>query len=704
MTSAQHLSALLATSIATFIIGVFVYFKNKKIHLNQIFALYSLSIATWSLGQGLHSIAPNITICLFWARLSHVGVVFIPTLFLHFVFTLLGILKNKRKILISAYFISSFFLFFNLFTKLYIPAAVPKFSLKYYIEPGFFYPFSVVFFAMCAVYGLYELFKALLRSAGIRHNQLKYLYWSSLFGYIGGGLNFLFVFDICIYPINPFLTYLVPLYVFVVAYAIIRYRLLDINVMITRATVFVFVYILVLGIPFLIAFKLLGKGLWLIPLALMAVMATAGPLIYQYLQRQTEQRLFREKFKTQQILIEATQKILREWNLKRLSGLTIHILTQVLKTDYSSIFLLNRTTNQYELSEQRGKGKKSYQVMLGQDNPLIRIIAKRKIPLVCEELERHYNDTTKLELKEILEQMEFIGSKVIIPCIIDSELVGFIGLGEKRSREMYMPEDLDTLSKLSDQLALTIKYAQFLKEREEIQAKLREADRLKAIYQMMASLNHELNNIFQKISVQSEMLGLGIIKDEEKLKLTANNVVDAVMLGKEVLSCFNQYKAKLKEPDGIFDVKETIETALLAFNERFQKASIKMNLDIPANLPKLQARAIFPLIFTNILYNSYYDLLEEKDPDKRFVFIKATKIENNTKLEITISDTGEDLTKFMDEKRAGYGEGELFPERGKLGGVNIFIIRLIVNEHPGASFSIEPHKDKGTTFRVIFPI
>lgn len=232
--------APLMTSFTTFLLAAFVYLKNRKGKTNRIFALYYLSITLWSFCQGLLFYAQNPqdkAMALLWARLLHCGVFFIPTLFVHFVLIFLDEIKRRKNVVALGYLIS-FFLLVICPTKLFIKDMVPKFSFIYIVEPGALYLVCLFFFVGYVSYGLYELFKASHTFSGIRANQTKYLFWGTLLGYMGGSINFLWVFNIRLYPLNPFGIYTVPLYVFVVAYPIVKHRLMDINVAITRGTVF----------------------------------------------------------------------------------------------------------------------------------------------------------------------------------------------------------------------------------------------------------------------------------------------------------------------------------------------------------------------------------------------------------------------------------------------------------------------------------
>jgi hypothetical protein len=148
------------------------------------------------------------------------------------------------------------------------------------------------------------------------------------------------------------------------AYAVVKYRLMDITIAFTRATIFIAVYTLVLGLPFAVAgwFKgaliaAVGPGWWMLPLGLMAFLATIGPFIYIYIDRRAEERLLREQHRYQETLKQASVGMTRIRNLRKLLDLITHIVTKTVKIGYAAIYLYNRQSDEFMLQVSRDKGR-----------------------------------------------------------------------------------------------------------------------------------------------------------------------------------------------------------------------------------------------------------------------------------------------------------------------------------------------------------
>jgi signal transduction histidine kinase len=227
--------ASLFTAVTTFTIGVFALFK-KEGKANKIFAVYSFSIAWWAFWQTFLITADTQQSAYLLARIMNIGVALIPIFFVHFTISFLGI-KDKKKFLAISYIIFIIFSILGTFkTSFFLSSASKVAFVRYYnTSVGFLYHIEIIAFVCWVLYGLFLLYREFKSSDGVRRNQLAYLFWPSLLGYIGGGANWLFVYNVYIPLLMPFGTYFVGFYVFAVAYAILKYQLMDIRVVIRKA-------------------------------------------------------------------------------------------------------------------------------------------------------------------------------------------------------------------------------------------------------------------------------------------------------------------------------------------------------------------------------------------------------------------------------------------------------------------------------------
>ena len=278
----QFSIAAFITFCATLFLGIFVFFYNRKSIINRIFCVYSFSIAEWSFFTAIHALTDSYKLSLFSAKIMHLGVPLIPVLFVRFCLAISNSYEKYRHELRAGYFLSIFFIITSFATPLIVSNVRPKLGYNYFMDGGPLYLLLIIFFSFYSLLGLHILLKTYLATSGNRRNQLKYLFWGSLLGYSFGTSAFMPVYNITTFP-YPFGGYAITIYVCITAYTIIKYRLMDINIAITRGAIFATVYTLVLGIPFGVGYRMLGQGPWIIPTSLMVVLATTGPYLYLFL-------------------------------------------------------------------------------------------------------------------------------------------------------------------------------------------------------------------------------------------------------------------------------------------------------------------------------------------------------------------------------------------------------------------------------------
>ena len=263
-------------------IGIFVYLKNKKNQINIFFCLFSIVIALWSVGSSLVNSIPDRSTAILVLRICYLFAIFLPSVYIHFIYLIAEERNNKNKVLRIVY-VLSLILFPFVFSRLFIKnLRVIEPSGFLISAPGPLYYIFIFFFGSGTYLGLKTLYKAMRNSKGDRYNQLKYVFISQLVALLAGYEYFSSVLNIKQFP--PLDDYILVVYFLIMAYAITKYRLLDINIALTRAGIFVFVYTLVLGIPFGLAgwgreglVSILGQNWFWAPMIILLVLATAGP-------------------------------------------------------------------------------------------------------------------------------------------------------------------------------------------------------------------------------------------------------------------------------------------------------------------------------------------------------------------------------------------------------------------------------------------
>ena len=222
------------TSLITLFFGLFVYFENPKRVENQTWLLFSVTITLWSFPFGQMISSSTYEAARFWAKLNHVGMIFIPVTSFHFVLAFLGRRTPRtQRILIGGYFLSGMFEFLSLSDRLY--EVGPTFYFQFYAG-GKWYPLFILMFVFFVSVCIYELLQGYRNGSGIKRDQILYIFLAFIVSNAGWTINFLPALDLKVYPIGQFL---VPLYMAFVGYAIVKYRLMDTSVVIKKGVVYI---------------------------------------------------------------------------------------------------------------------------------------------------------------------------------------------------------------------------------------------------------------------------------------------------------------------------------------------------------------------------------------------------------------------------------------------------------------------------------
>jgi len=704
----------LLNGIATSVLGCFVFLKNRKRIINKTFGAFTISMGIWSYSYFLWMIAGNEGTALFWSRALMVGAIFIPASYLQFVFALLNMHREKKPIISFCYALSFSFFLLN-FSPLMVKSVTPIMYFPYWPEAGSIYSIFLLFFFTCAGYSIFLLFKSFKKSSGVKRNQLKYVFVGTLLGYLGGSTNYPLWYHIKIPPVG---NALVTIYVFIVTYAIVTYRLMDITVAITRGTVFAVVYAFVLGIPVAVGFwaktylsNTIGGNWWLVPVGITLILASLGPTIYDVLRQRTE----KERRRYQENLIALAKEMTLTKDLRSLLVLIIRRVTKEIGISYARIYLLDKKTNQYVREVRYGKERRRqfFGDSLSKDAPLIQVLSRSrdKGPLLREEVISHFESNEPEHLEEVKDQLRSMGAAVLLPAFIGEELIAFLSLGTKRSKEIYTPDDLGMFKILAGQAGLAIENAQFYQELEEAQATILQAAKLSSIGELAAGFAHQIDNPLGIISLGCQLCIRDIKEDFVQENLTEkgkkaleamrdrlDKVIDTAHRAADLVQRIKGYAKPSDRDFEPTDLNSVVGDALILAQYQISHGAIDVTKDIPQNLPKIKGVGVQ---LEQALLNMIINACEAMAGKKGELTISARVANENPEIvEVVLVDNGcgiprENLKKIFDV---------FFTTKGPQGtGMGLSLAYRIIKDHNG-DIAVESEVGKGTKFTVSLPI
>ena len=745
-------------AVTSTLLGVFVLSRGIRNPKNITYFLFSAAIAVWSFFYYLWQVSDSYGDALLFSRLLMVGSIFIPVLYLHHLFYLLG-LQKSRSFLLKASYGAAFAWLLADFTPYFVSDVSPKLGFRYWLDAGVLYhPFTLWWLAT-VLYTEWVIFRAFRESKGVLRKQMLYLFVGTVIGYAGGSTNFFLCYNI---PIPPFGHLLVSFYVVVTAYAIIRHRLMDIEVLIKRTVIFAGLLALVFGI-FALAAVFVREVLtaryglshrWSYLIAIFFVVLGYDPL-RKVLVHLTDRFLFQKKYDYQKLLRDATAGISKIKSLRHLLSLVVHFVTMRVRVKNAAVLVYDEPNKFFRFCHPRGypfDHRLRGGIVLNRLDPLIDYMARGHRPVEVERIKEYAEgaasgrkkgaDRNKHDLNLIRKRLEELEASCCVPSFLGAELRGALVLGEKKSGDMYTAEDLDVLYTLAQESAIAIEnarlYDQAVEKAEELerineelsraqteliralsetevankrlrdtQAQLIHEQKMATLGRLASSVGHEVNN---PLTILSMNVSRAVLKHRKNPDLKVNEILDVFHKMEQNISrikaVVNTLTGLLKKSEhGKFEplsLKLVLEETLplVQFQTYLENMSgTEVVFDVPSHLPLVKGDLErLQEVFLNLFINAYHAMLGKQDGK-----IKVTAREDPAHpgmISIEFTDNGCGMSDEVLKKVFSYGFTT--KSAGKGSGMGLYMCRYIIELH-GGEVKVHSQRDLGTTFTITVP-
>jgi signal transduction histidine kinase len=719
--------AALINMITSFVLGSFILFKNRKNLTNYTFIFLSFAVFIWSLFYFLWQISTSHDSALLYTRLLSIGSIFIPIFYLHWVLSFLELKNLKSKIILGfGYFITFLFLAFS-FSPMFIKDVEPIMVFAFWPKAGYLYTiYLLVSYLGLVGYGLIQLIRNYSSSNSIRQYQIKYIIVGTIIGFLGGATNFFLWYDIRILPVGNVVT---SLYVFILFYAMVKYRLMDIRIIIQK----IFIYFVVAIFTYTFFYLLIGfynntfGGVFTgTSYALGIVIAPLFVWFFYAVDRGV--RVFASKYLFVSLYNyqETINKLINELNnyidLDKIIKLIVDTIKDTMQLDRAGVLLVNMETVPIKYQVARVIGfDETNGISLVQDNFLTKYLSKTQKPLVRDELEilsRNLEEKNRKSFSKLCRHMEKIEAILCLPLMANKKLIGIIILGSKVSGDAYTNEDLQLLDILSKQAGIAIenarqykqiqKFGETLKNKVDEQTKdiekknvyLQELLNMKSDF--LRVVNHQLNTPLSIMRGYFSMMKDGDYTPEKALPVIEIGL-DRII--NTVTSFWDAYKLegeKMKmEPEKVditTIVNKMIEEKnnLPAVNDKKLKLEVKKaSFEIPVVWCDLQK---ITHVISNLLDNAVHYTIKGK-------ITVYYELEDDF-LKINVKDTGTGISEIEHDKifqkfSRGASALGMNPNGSGLG---LYIAKKVVEGNGGTMSFYSEGKDKGTIFSFTVPI
>ncbi len=508
---------ILLIALLNLLLGIFVLSRGVNKKPNRYFCLWVISAGIWQIMDFGLCLSPNPEFALKWVKIMIIGVMFIPSTFFAFIVNMLKETDYIRvKLIPIGYLLSITFYIFSL-TGLFISDVYTIPGRGYF--PTFnpttpFPPLFLIFFYGFTLVGVFLLFRRLKRaSSALEKNQIKYLLWGLNIAILGGISNFVLAFEgNQIFPIGNLSE---AIFVWMTAIAIVRYRLMDIDIIIrpgiTYAILTSIVTVIWLGSIFffenIVHFTSLPSRILGIFIAI---------FIFNILKDKVQSIVDRLFYKERQELASVSEKAIKEITStidpEIITTSCLNVLSEHLHPQFISLFLPSENKKSYEVQYIVGEGEKP--ILLSADEPLIKWLKEKKRALFKERL------LYRRVEEEIEEGIRKTKAALILPLIIGDNLIGVLTVGEKKGATYYSYGEINLFNTITKELALALENTRLYGELKEKTVALEAANQIKSNF--LNTISHELNTPLTVIIGELYLL-------ERALKTVGNKTTSTAM-------------------------------------------------------------------------------------------------------------------------------------------------------------------------------
>ena len=688
----SHSISWLIPTVFNLILAILVYYNNPSNIINKTFALFSISIASWTFDVFGLCIAQSEVFAKIWAYIFSTGLQFVPSTGFHFLLAFTRRIDRKKiKLIYLSFFISLIFFIlklFGLFTKEYI-----KVGLVYTPKPTLVYTLFVVDVLFWILYGLFYVYLTLKDSKSyIIRNQLKFFLIGLLLTLVFGLINFLTSLGIKVYPMGGIASVICT---GMVAYSIVKYRALDIQVFIRRSIIYgtltfsiIIIYSMVVGFFYvLFGQNFLLKQPFFISSFFALFLAVVFLPLRNKIQTVVDEIFFKKRYNYQKIIKEISNTLSSLVTKESILDFLFDVITKTLYIEKSCLLLLDRDRELFSVEKSEGISGKIPEDIFSLKNSFIEYFRDRQGLIFTEELkEKFYN---------VYEELNNLGISIILPLKIKKDTVGFFLLGNKLYDEEFSLDDFELIMTISNHAIIAIENIKLYEQTKELEKALYHADKLATIGTLVSSISHEIKTPLVSLKTFTQLLA-SRINDRDFQKKFIEIVPQEIEHLQQIVDNLLAFAKTQTANFECIEITKIVNEILLFLQYEITKNRIEV-------IKNFSDRNIFVLgdeqqlrqVFLNVIMNA----IQAMPSGGRLTIEIETDKNNNSQVVIKICDTGigispENIKKiflpFFTTKPQGTGLG-------------LSISNKIVKEHNG-TIEFESEIGKGSIFLIKLPV
>lgn len=693
----------LLNGLAATLSGILIYGRRPNDPKHQAYGIYCLAAATWGFGYWAWQISGTPETALLFVRILMAGAIFLPIAYLYHVLTLLDAVQNYRPTLLYGWLAASFFFIMD-WTPYFVAGTHPIGEFPFWPKPGVFFHVYVVWFGWTFLYGTWLLFQGGRQRTGSERFRFFLLGTGSIIAYLGGITNFPLWYEIDFPPTGAIL---LTVYTAVVAYTLVRYRLLDLGTAFERGitTAILMALVALPAFPLLLLaqkwfFGAIDFSYSFIELSILILLIFGASTLKGEAKTFITKALFKERYEQYETVLNFSKSLISILELRDLTQAIVESICPILGLQWGGLYLRTSQGSDFQPRSSFGKEVSDLPKMpLRTPIPLGKSRGEELGALTLNDIRHlpHQGDNSTF-----MGGLEESGTEVLLPLINKNRIIGFCLFGPKVDGRTYSTQDLELLTTLSREASVALDNALLYEELKRSQSLVRRTDRLRSLETMAGGLAHEIRNPLTSIKAFVDLAPER--KDDEQFlarfsKVVREDVNRIERLTREILDYAKPNEPFLREED----LNEIVEGCLYTLRIRPSHELIVIETDMAHQLPSIFAdRQQLKQVILNIFFNA----VEAMAPTGGVLSVRTRPISSDIApdwVQLEVQDTG----KGIDAKDAEhifdpFFTTKHFSHEHEGTGLGLAIAHQIIQEHQGR-IEVQSLKGQGTTFYVNLP-
>ena len=397
-------------------------------------------------------------------------------------------------------------------------------------------------------------------------------------------------------------------------------------------------------------------------------------------------------------------------NLAEVLGLVMRYVNRVTNSMASSLMLLDERTGELVLSVPTGpKAAKLTDMRIPASEGIAGWVVEHGQPVLVPDVkkdERFYKEVDRVSRFKTK-------SIVCVPLKAKTKLIGVLELMNKVDGTAFTEEDVVLMSIFAYQAAMAIENARLyseLKERLEgeiqLQKKLSESDKFRALGLMASGVAHDFNNLLMGIQGNTSLMLLDIDSSHphhERLKNIEQSVQTGAELTRQLLGFTRGGKYEIKPTDLMELMEKTSRMFAPTKKEiriftKYQKGIWSVKVDqaqIEQVLLNLYVNAWQAMPSGGDLYLQTQNVTLDKE------FVRAIDIKPGKYVKMSVIDNGVGMDETT--RKRIFDPFFTTKEMGRGTGLGLASAYGIIKNH-GGYINVSSEKGEGTTFNIYLPV